>query len=225
MNKYKQIIEILKNTYPDARCELVHDTAYELLVATILSAQSTDKRVNIVTKELFKIANTPEKMVSLGEDKLKEYIKSIGFFNTKSKNLISMSNTLIEKFDSKVPDNMQALTSLAGVGRKTANVVLSNSFGVPSIAVDTHVFRLAHRLGFSKSDDILQVEYDLQKKIPKYQWSLAHHLLIFHGRYMCKAQRPNCTICPTKPYCNHYKSISKTSKNAKSVSKTNKKSK
>ena len=220
MNKYKQIIEILKKTYPDAKCELVHDNPYELLVATILSAQSTDKRVNIVTKELFKVANTPEKMVSLGEEKLKEYIKSIGFFNAKSKNLISMSNTLIDKFDSKVPDNMQDLTCLAGVGRKTANVVLSNCFGVPSIAVDTHVFRLSHRLGFSKKDDVLQVEYDLQKKIPKYEWSLAHHLLIFHGRYMCKAQRPDCLVCPLKPYCNYYKDISKSSKKIKSTKKS-----
>lgn len=224
MNKYKQIIEILKETYPDAKCELVHETPYELLVATILSAQSTDKRVNIVTKELFKIANTPEKMVALGEEKLKEYIKSIGFFNAKSKNLISMSNALIEKFNSMVPDNMQDLTSLSGVGRKTANVVLSNSFGVPSIAVDTHVFRLAHRLGFSKKDDVLQVEYDLQKKIPKYEWSLAHHLLIFHGRYMCKAQRPNCTACPVKECCTYYKTILKSLNKSKSIN-SNKKSK
>lgn len=209
MNKYKQIIEILKTAYPDAKCELNHKSPYELLVATILSAQSTDKRVNIVTSQLFKVADTPEKMLSLGEEKLKEYIKSIGFYNTKSKNLIAMSKALIQDYNSQVPDNMNDLVKLAGVGRKTANVVLSNCFCVPAIAVDTHVFRLSHRLGFSKSEDLLQVEYDLQKKIAKKDWSLAHHLLIFHGRYTCKAQRPSCEICNLKHLCTYYKSLEK----------------
>ncbi|EHL16415.1 endonuclease III [Peptoanaerobacter stomatis] len=209
MNKYKAIIEILKEMYPDATCELNHNTPYELLVATILSAQSTDKRVNIVTKDLFKVADTPEKMVNLGEEKLKEYIRTIGFFNTKSKNLISMSRDLIQKYNSKVPKTMEELTSLAGVGRKTANVVMSNCFKVPAIAVDTHVFRLAHRLGFSKEEDVYKVELDLQKKIAKKDWTLAHHMLIFHGRYTCKAKNPLCEKCNLKEYCLYYKDILK----------------
>ncbi|EHL19588.1 endonuclease III [Peptoanaerobacter stomatis] len=209
MNKYKAIIEILKEMYPDATCELNHNTPYELLVATILSAQSTDKRVNIVTKDLFKVADTPEKMVNLGEEKLKEYIRTIGFFNTKSKNLISMSRDLIQKYNSEVPKTMEELTSLAGVGRKTANVVMSNCFKVPAIAVDTHVFRLAHRLGFSKEEDVYKVELDLQKKIAKKDWTLAHHMLIFHGRYTCKAKNPLCEKCNLKEYCLYYKNILK----------------
>lgn len=209
MNKYKAIIEILKEMYPDATCELNHNTPYELLVATILSAQSTDKRVNIVTKDLFKVADTPEKMVKLGEEKLKEYIRTIGFFNTKSKNLISMSRDLIQKYNSEVPKTMEELTSLAGVGRKTANVVMSNCFKVPAIAVDTHVFRLAHRLGFSKEEDVYKVEMDLQKKIAKKDWTLAHHMLIFHGRYTCKAKNPLCEECNLKEYCLYYKNLLK----------------
>ena len=209
MNKYKAIIEILKEMYPDATCELNHNTHYELLVETILSAQSTDKRVNIVTKDLFKVADTPEKMVKLGEEKLKEYIRTIGFFNTKSKNLISMSRDLIQKYNSEVPKTMEELTSLAGVGRKTANVVMSNCFKVPAIAVDTHVFRLAHRLGFSGEEDVYKVELDLQKKIAKKDWTLAHHMLIFHGRYTCKAKNPLCEKCNLKEYCLYYKNILK----------------
>lgn len=195
--------------YPDATCELNHNTPYELLVATILSAQSTDKRVNIVTKDLFKVADTPEKMVKLGEEKLKEYIRTIGFFNTKSKNLISMSRDLIQKYNSEVPKTMEELTSLAGVGRKTANVVMSNCFKVPAIAVDTHVFRLAHRLGFSAQEDVYKVEMDLQKKIAKKDWTLAHHMLIFHGRYTCKAKNPLCEECNLKEYCLYYKNLLK----------------
>lgn len=205
MNKYKIIIDTLKTMYPDARCELDHNSPYELLIATILSAQSTDKRVNIVTKDLFKVANTAEDMLALGEEKLKGYIRSIGFYNTKSKNIILASKDIIDKFDGEVPRDMKNLTSLAGVGRKTANVVMSNCFDVPAIAVDTHVFRLAHRLGFSNKKDVLQVEYDLQKKIAKKDWTYAHHLLIFHGRYRCKAQNPICTDCQLSDYCNYYK--------------------
>ena len=205
LSKYKQIIDILKQSYPDAKCELRHSSAYELLVATILSAQSTDKRVNIVTEQLFKIANTAETMVELGEDKLKEYIKSIGFYNTKSKNIISMSRDLINKYNCQVPRSLEELTSLAGVGRKTANVVMSNCFNIPAIAVDTHVFRLSHRLGFSKHEDVYKVELDLQKKIAKKDWTLAHHMLILHGRYCCKAQKPLCDKCNLINYCLYYK--------------------
>ena len=171
MSKYNIIVKTLLDTYPDAKCELEYKTPYELLVATVLSAQSTDVRVNIVTKELFKNYNTPEKILKLGEEKLMEYIKSIGFYNVKSKNIIALSHLLIQNYDSQVPDEMDELLKLPGVGRKTANVVLSNCFGVPAIAVDTHVFRVSTRLGFSDKKDPLQVEQDLMKKISKFSKS------------------------------------------------------
>ncbi|MBP2026986.1 endonuclease-3 [Acetoanaerobium pronyense] len=207
MTRYKKILEILKDMYPDATCELNHSNAYELLVATILSAQSTDKRVNIVTSDLFKKYNTPDDMVALGEEKLAKLIKSIGFYNSKAKNIIEMSRILIEKFDFKVPDNMEDLLSLPGVGRKTANVVLSNAFDVPAIAVDTHVYRVSHRLGFSKGNTPELVEIDLMKKIPKKDWSLSHHVFIFHGRRTCKARNPLCDNCEVKNFCYYYKGL------------------
>ena len=205
MSKYNIIVKTLLDTYPDAKCELEYKTPYELLVATVLSAQSTDVRVNIVTKELFKNYNTPEKILKLGEEKLMEYIKSIGFYNVKSKNIIALSHLLIQNYDSQVPDEMDELLKLPGVGRKTANVVLSNCFGVPAIAVDTHVFRVSTRLGFSDKKDPLQVEQDLMKKISKKYWTDAHHAFIFHGRRICKARNPMCEICSVQSYCKFYK--------------------
>ncbi len=205
MSKYNIIVKTLLDTYPDAKCELEYKTPYELLVATVLSAQSTDVRVNIVTKELFKNFNTPEKILELGEEKLMEYIKSIGFYNVKSKNIIALSHLLIQNYDSQVPDEMDELLKLPGVGRKTANVVLSNCFGVPAIAVDTHVFRVSTRLGFSDKKDPLQVEQDLMKKISKKYWTDAHHAFIFHGRRICKARNPICELCSVQSYCKFYK--------------------
>lgn len=205
MSKYNIIVKTLLDTYPDAKCELEYQTPYELLVATVLSAQSTDVRVNIVTKELFKNYNTPEKILKLGEEKLMEYIKSIGFYNVKSKNIIALSHLLIQNYDSQVPDEMDELLKLPGVGRKTANVVLSNCFGVPAIAVDTHVFRVSTRLGFSDKKDPLQVEQDLMKKISKKYWTDAHHAFIFHGRRICKARNPMCELCSVQSYCKFYK--------------------
>ena len=205
MSKYNIIVKTLLDTYPDAKCELEYKTPYELLVATVLSAQSTDVRVNIVTKELFKNYNTPEKILKLGEEKLMEYIKSIGFYNVKSKNIIALSHLLIQNYDSQVPDEMDELLKLPGVGRKTANVVLSNCFGVPAIAVDTHVFRVSTRLGFSDKKDPLQVEKDLMKKISKKYWTDAHHAFIFHGRRICKARNPMCELCSVQSYCKFYK--------------------
>ena len=205
MSKYNIIVKTLLDTYPDAKCELEYKTPYELLVATVLSAQSTDVRVNIVTKELFKNFNTPEKILKLGEEKLMEYIKSIGFYNVKSKNIIALSHLLIQNYDSQVPDEMDELLKLPGVGRKTANVVLSNCFGVPAIAVDTHVFRVSTRLGFSDKKDPLQVEQDLMKKISKKYWTDAHHAIIFHGRRICKARNPICELCSVQSYCKFYK--------------------
>ncbi|WP_313018888.1 endonuclease III [Acetoanaerobium noterae] len=205
MSKYNIIVKTLLDTYPDAKCELEYQTPYELLVATVLSAQSTDVRVNIVTKELFKNYNTPEKILKLGEKKLMEYIKSIGFYNVKSKNIIALSHLLIQNYDSQVPEQMDELLKLPGVGRKTANVVLSNCFGVPAIAVDTHVFRVSTRLGFSDKKDPLQVEQDLMKKISKKYWTDAHHAFIFHGRRICKARNPMCELCSVQSYCKFYK--------------------
>ena len=205
MSKYNIIVKTLLDTYPDAKCELEYKTPYELLVATVLSAQSTDVRVNIVSKELFKNYNTPEKILKLGEEKLMEYIKSIGFYNVKSKNIIALSHLLIQNYDSQVPDEMDELLKLPGVGRKTANVVLSNCFGVPAIAVDTHVFRVSTRLGFSDKKDPLQVEQDLMKKISKKYWTDAHHAFIFHGRRICKARNPICELCSVQSYCKFYK--------------------
>ena len=205
MSKYNIIVKTLLDTYPDAKCELEYKTPYELLVATVLSAQSTDVRVNIVTQELFKNYNTPEKILKLGEEKLMEYIKSIGFYNVKSKNIIALSHLLIQNYDSQVPDEMDELLKLPGVGRKTANVVLSNCFGVPAIAVDTHVFRVSTRLGFSDKKDPLQVEQDLMKKISKKYWTDAHHAFIFHGRRVCKARNPMCELCSVQSYCKFYK--------------------
>ena len=205
MSKYNIIVKTLLDTYPDAKCELEYKTPYELLVATVLSAQSTDVRVNIVTKELFKNYNTPEKILKLGEEKLMEYIKSIGFYNVKSKNIIALSHLLIQNYDSQVPDEMDELLKLPGVGRKTANVVLSNCFGVPAIAVDTHVFRVSTRLDFSDKKDPLQVEQDLMKKISKKYWTDAHHAFIFHGRRICKARNPICELCSVQSYCKFYK--------------------
>ena len=205
MSKYNIIVKTLLDTYPDAKCELEYQTPYELLVATVLSAQSTDVRVNIVTKELFKNYNTPEKILNLGEEKLMEYIKSIGFYNVKSKNIIALSHLLIQNYDSQVPDEMDELLKLPGVGRNTANGVLSNCFGVPAIAVDTHVFRVSTRLGFSDKKDPLQVEQDLMKKISKKYWTDAHHAFIFHGRRICKARNPICELCSVQSYCKFYK--------------------
>lgn len=183
--KTKRILETLKETYPDAKCELNHESPFQLLVATILSAQTTDKKVNSVTETLFRDYPDLDSFLTLTNDKLEERIREIGLYRSKAKNIITMCNQLKEKFNGEVPKTMEELTSLAGAGRKTANVVLSNAFNIPSIAVDTHVFRVSNRLGLADSDNVLEVEKQLQKELPKREWSLTHHLLIFHGRYCC----------------------------------------
>ncbi|MGL4774297.1 MAG: endonuclease III [Clostridium sp.] len=197
----KKILDILKETYPDAKCELNHENAFQLLVATILSAQTTDKKVNEVTETLFRDYPDLESFSTLSNDELEEKIKQIGLYRNKAKNLVLMCNQLKQKFNGEVPNTMEGITSLAGAGRKTANVVLSNAFGVPSIAVDTHVFRVGNRLGLANSDNVLEVEKQLQKELPKKEWSLAHHLLIFHGRRCCSSQRPKCGECPLSTIC------------------------
>lgn len=199
--KTQQIIDILKATYPDAKCELEHENPFQLLVATVLSAQTTDKKVNEVTKDLFKQFKTPSDFLTLSQEELESKIKTIGLYRNKAKNLLTMCRQLEENFNGKVPNTMEEITSLAGAGRKTANVVLSNAFGVPSIAVDTHVFRVANRIGLAHSNNVLETEEQLQKKISKNLWSLSHHLLIFHGRRCCSARKPNCENCVVAPFC------------------------
>jgi len=198
------ILDILKEAYPEAKCGLDFGSPYELLVATILSAQCTDVRVNIITKELFKKHNTPEKMLRLTEEELGEMIKSCGLYKNKSRNILAASSMLAAEYKCEVPENMEELLRLPGVGRKTANVVLSNAFGVPAIAVDTHVFRVSNRLGISKGKTPDEVERGLMKVIPKDTWGLAHHLLIIHGRRRCAARNPKCGECPLTGLCEYY---------------------
>ncbi|MGN0025784.1 MAG: endonuclease III [Clostridium sp.] len=205
----KAILDILKEDYPDAKCELNHESPFQLLVATILSAQTTDKKVNEVTETLFRDYPDLDAFLTLSVEELEERIKQIGLYRSKAKNLIMMCNQLKEKFNGEVPRTMEEITSLAGAGRKTANVVLSNAFGVPSIAVDTHVFRVSNRLGMADSDNVLEVEKQLQKELPKREWSLTHHLLIFHGRRCCIARNPKCEICNLTNYCKYYKEVKK----------------
>jgi endonuclease-3 len=198
------IIKVLSETYPNAKCALEFESPYELLVSTILSAQCTDVRVNQVTNELYKQYNTPEKMISLTEEELGEKIKTCGFYRNKSKNILGATRDIIQKYEGKVPDTMEELIELPGVGRKTANVVLSNAFGVPAIAVDTHVFRVSNRLGIAKGDTPEQVEKGLMENIPREMWSDTHHYLIWHGRQICKSRKPQCEICPLAPYCEYF---------------------
>lgn len=199
-----EVLDLLEIMHPDAECELVHGSAFELLIATILSAQCTDIRVNMVTEELFKVANTPQDFVDMGLEKIKDWIKTCGFYNNKAKNILAASEVLISEYDSKVPETIEELVKLPGVGKKTANVVASNCFGVPAIAVDTHVFRLANRIGFVDEKDVEKTELGLQKKIEKNRWSKAHHVLIFHGRRVCKARKPICEQCNITNYCRYY---------------------
>ncbi len=205
MEVISDVLDILEKTYPDAKAELNYTTPYELLIATILSAQCTDVRVNKTTEVLFQKYNTPEKMVTLSIDDLGNIIKSCGFYNSKSKNILLTSQILIDKHDSKVPDTMKELTKLPGVGRKTANVVLSNAFDIPSIAVDTHVFRVSNRIGIANAINVEETEKQLRRRIDRNRWSKSHHTLIFHGRRICKSRSPRCEICPVNSYCLHYK--------------------
>lgn len=199
----RKIVDILKETYPDAKCELNYETPLQLLIATILSAQTTDKKVNEVTKDLFRDYPDLDAFLTLTNEELEKRIKQIGLYRNKSKNLILMFNQLKEKFNGEVPRTMEEITSLAGAGRKTANVVLSNAFNVPSIAVDTHVFRVSNRLELACSENVLEVEKQLQSELPKKEWTLMHHLLIFHGRRCCIARNPKCGECPLNHLCKY----------------------
>ncbi len=199
----QKILDILKETYPDAKCELNYKTSFQLLVATILSAQTTDKKVNEVTQTLFEDYPDLDSFLKITNEELEQRIKQIGLYRNKSKNLILMFRQLKENFNGEVPGTMEGITSLAGAGRKTANVVLSNAFGVLSIAVDTHVFRVSNRLGLANSENVLEVEMQLQKELPKSEWSLTHHLLIFHGRRCCTSRNPKCKECPLNNICKY----------------------
>lgn len=198
----RRILDTLAEMYPDAKCELNFTTPFELLVATILSAQSTDKRVNMVTARLFPKYNTPEDFAALPYETLEAEIREIGLYRSKAKNIIEMSRRLLQEHDGQVPADREALEKLPGVGRKTANVVLSNAFGIPAIAVDTHVFRVANRLGLvHRAKTPLETERQLMRNIPKEQWSQAHHWLIHHGRRLCHARNPRCGECPLLSLC------------------------
>lgn len=200
------VIDLLLGLYPDAKAELNFTNPFELLIATILSAQCTDVRVNKTTDSLFKELKTPEDYIELGQEELGKRIYSCGFYKNKSKNIIEACKIIIDKYNGKVPDTIEELMKLPGVGRKTANVVASNAFGVPAIAVDTHVFRVSNRIGLADSKNVLDTEKDLMDNIDKNMWTKAHHLIIFHGRRICKARNPLCEECPIRPYCLYYKS-------------------
>ena len=201
----KQALAVLGQLYKDSRPALKYTTPYELLVAVVLSAQCTDERVNKVTAELFKEYNTPEKMLTLSQEELEKYIFSCGFYRMKAQHILSASKDIIEKYQGEVPSTIEELTSLAGVGKKTANVVYSVAFGGDAIAVDTHVFRVSNRLGLAKGNTPPKVETGLQKAIPKQDWSSAHHWLIWHGRKVCHSRKPACENCLLRHLCDYAK--------------------
>jgi endonuclease-3 len=200
-----KVFKILKKKNPSPTTELNYENVFTLLVAVVMSAQSTDKGVNKATDKLFKIANTPEKMMKLGEKKIRDFIKNIGLYNSKAKNVFLLSKIIFEEFNSEVPSSREKLVKLPGVGRKTANVVLNTYFNKPFIAVDTHLFRLGNRLGIAKGKNPLEVENNYLKIIPKWAIKDAHHWLILHGRYVCKARNPQCEQCSIRDFCEFYK--------------------
>lgn len=198
--KAKEIVIELSKVFMD-KPALNFTTPYELLIAVILSAQCTDERVNKITAELFKQYNTPEKMITLSQEGLEKYIFSCGLYKAKAKNILQTSKDIIEKFNGQVPSTLEELRSLAGVGRKTANVVYSVAFGGSAIAVDTHVFRVSNRIGLVKENNVLSTEKGLMKILDKKDWSRAHHYLIYLGRSFCKASKPDCENCPILDKC------------------------
>ena len=199
--KRSEIFRRLRAQNPAPRTELLYGSPYELLVAVVLSAQATDKSVNLASAKLYPVANTPQKMVALGEARLTEYIRTIGLYRTKAKNVIALSKLLIAEHGGKVPGSREALEALPGVGRKTANVVLNVAFGQPTIAVDTHIFRVSNRTGIAPGEDPLEVEERLAKFTPDEFKQHAHHWLILHGRYVCIARKPRCPECLIRDLC------------------------
>ena len=199
--RYKRIKEILDITYPDAICSLKYKKPHELLISTILAAQCTDKRVNSITPALYKKYPTPEAFANADYDELCEDIKSTGFFRNKAKNIIACTKKLVSDYGGEVPNDFEALTSLAGVGRKTAGVVLGDAFNNPHLVIDTHAKRLAKRMGLTNNTDPYKVELDLAKTVPQAETSDFCHQLVFHGRAICTARKPKCEICPVKDVC------------------------
>ncbi|MFD0867852.1 endonuclease III [Chlamydia abortus] len=218
MNKTKvrHILDEIGKMFPDAHCELTHSNPFELTIAVLLSAQCTDETVNKVTKSLFRKYTTPEDYLAVPLEELEQDIRSIGLYRNKAKNIQKLCQLIIEKHNGQIPQEHSQLVELPGVGRKTANVVISNAFGVPAIAVDTHVERVSKRLGLAKADDsVLEVEKSLMKKVPLEEWTQTHHRLIFFGRYHCKAQNPQCDICPLLDVCREGKKRMNVAKNRK----------
>lgn len=201
--KRHEIFACLKSANPHPTTELEYSSPFELLIAVILSAQATDKSVNLATRKLFPQANTPERIFALGESALIECIKSIGLYKTKAKNILATCRLLMQQHHSEVPRSREQLETLPGVGRKTANVILNTAFGEPTIAVDTHIFRVANRTGIAPGKNVLEVELKLLKAVPKEFRLDAHHWLILHGRYVCKARKPECAICEINHLCEY----------------------
>lgn len=199
--RMREVLDRLKRAYPDARIELHFKNPLELAVATILSAQCTDRRVNEVTPRLFRKYRSARGYAEADPDELKEIIKPTGFFNNKTRSIQAMARSLVERHGGRVPQTMEELNDLHGIGRKTANVILGNAFGVPGMVVDTHVRRVTLRLGFTRHTDAVKIELDLQQVIPRAEWTLASHLFIFHGRRCCFARKPACDRCPVEELC------------------------
>lgn len=202
--KAKQVLTLLSKSIKNPRTELVFHTPWQMLVAVVLSAQSTDKQVNKITARLFENFPGPADIAVLEPEELAEHIKGVGLFRNKSRHLVEAARIIMEEFDGQVPADFESLARLPGVGRKSANVILSNAFGVPALAVDTHVFRVANRIGLASAKTPLMVEKQLTEIIPREQWSVAHHLLILHGRYVCTARKPKCETCVVSSCCSHY---------------------
>lgn len=202
--KRAEALKILSELYPDAKPALEFTTPFELLVATMLSAQCTDKMVNTCTRKLFPAANTPEQFAEMSEAELEPYIHSCGFFRAKGRHILETSRLLVAEYGGRVPETVAELQKLPGVGKKTANVVAANAFGVPTIAVDTHVFRVSNRIGLAEAATVEKTEAQLEKNIPREDWIKAHHWLIYHGRQVCSSQRPKCAACALNAICKFY---------------------
>jgi endonuclease III len=203
--KTRKILDILKDTYPDAYCTLSHKTPFDILVATILSAQCTDARVNIVTQELFQKYHEPTDYLLVSREDLEKDIRSTGFYRNKAKSIQGAARVVMEHYEGSLPKTLEELVKLPGVGRKTANVVLAEAFGIPGITVDTHVGRISRRLGMTDNENPVKVEFDLMKLIPKEDWTWFCHALITHGRRICRSRNPQCAVCPMPGLCRYFK--------------------
>ena len=201
----KELIDAIKKAYPNPKCELIFNSPFELLVAVILSAQCTDRRVNIVTNKLFKIASLPEDFVKMPIEELEKYIFSCGFYHSKAKAIKEAACDIVQKYEGEVPSTMKELVSLRGVGTKTASVVQSMAFNIPALAVDTHVFRVSNRLGVASAKTVDEMHKKLLKIVPKDFWIDYHYSIVLHGRYVCKSQKPACDKCAFSDFCKYYK--------------------